>query len=268
MTHLLIDDNRTKSMTKGEMITLPATIMDCPPMVVCGLAFYRHSQKISQILSDKLDKHVGKKMQLPKKTRSIDQVPEFDDVRLLVHSQPALTSTGTKKPKLLEIALGGSKADKITYAKEHLGKEITVAEVFEGEVAVDVHGITKGKGFQGTVKRFGVPIRQHKAEKTKRGIATLGSWTPKRVEFTVPQSGKMGYHLRTEYNKQILKIGAQGQDVNPAGGLTKYGLVKGSYLLVKGSVVGSRKRALVLTKPIRPNLNYQKDMLSVVKIAK
>ena len=53
-----------------------------------------------------------------------------------------------------------------------LGKEIKVEDVFESGVSVDVHGITKGKGFQGTVKRFGVPIRQHKAEKTKRGIGT------------------------------------------------------------------------------------------------
>src|SRR3989338_1543788 len=120
MTHLLVDDNRAKSLTKGESITLPATILDSPPMVVCGIAFYRHSQKISQILADKFDKHIGKTMSLPKKTKSFDQVPEFDDLRLLVHSQPVLTSTGTKKPKILEIALGGAKADKMTYAKEHL----------------------------------------------------------------------------------------------------------------------------------------------------
>ena len=69
----------------------------------------------------------------------------------------------------MEIALGGSKEDKLVYAKKMLGKDISVEDVFETGTSLDVHGITKAKGFQGTVKRFGVPIRQHKTKKNKRG---------------------------------------------------------------------------------------------------
>ena len=149
-----------------------------------------------------------------------------------------------------------------------VGKEVAVIDVFDSGMVVDVDGISTGKGFQGTVKRFGVPIRQHKAEKTKRGIGTLGSWTPKRVEFTVAQSGKMGYHLRTEYNKPILRIGTDGQEVTPSGGITQYGIVRNHYLLVQGSVVGPQKRAIMMTTAIRPHFKAPKHSLEISYISR
>ena len=267
MTHLIVNDNRPKALTKGEQISLPATIIECPPLTVMGIVFYKGSRKSTSVLAPKLGKGLAKKVQLPKKThRDLKEIKEFDDLKLLVHSNPQSTQIGTKKPKLLEVALGGSKEEKLHYAQERLGKEIKIEDVFDPGNLVDLHGITKGKGFQGTVKRFGVPIMQHKAEKTKRGIGNLGAWTPKRVDFRVPQPGKMGYHLRTEYNKQIIKISQEGQEVTPKGGIKSYGLIKNSYLLLKGSIPGSRKRAVVLTQPIRPNSRAHKEAPEVVHI--
>lgn len=256
MTHLLVIDNRPKSATKGEKISVPTTIIECPPMVVAGIVFYTKKLfgKVHQtvILAEKLAKELGKKMPLPKKPgKKLADVQEFEDLRLLVYSQPRLTGIGTKKPKLLELALGGSKEEKFAYAKEILGKEILVNNTLVEGSLVDVRGVSKGKGFQGTVKRYGVPIKQHKGEKTKRGIGNLGAWTPKRVDYRVPQPGKMGYHQRTEYNRSIIKIGQEGQEVTKKGGITKYGVVKNSYVLLKGSVIGPRKRAVVLTQAIR-----------------
>ena len=168
----------------------------------------------------------------------------------------------------MEIALGGSKEEKLDYAKQKLGQEIKIQDVFEPGNSIDAHGITKGKGFQGTVKRFGVMIRSHKAEKTKRGIGNLGAWTPKRVDYRVPQPGKMGYHLRTDYNKQILKISDKPEEINPKCGINNYGLVKNTYLLLKGSVPGPKKRALVLVGSIRPDRLMTKDAPEVNYIAK
>jgi len=268
MTYLLATDNRSKSLTKGEKISIPATIIDCPPMFAVGVSFYKNSisglKKLTSFFSQKLPKELGKKVQLPKKTvKKFDDVKDFDDLRLLILPQPHLASIGTKKPKIIEIALGGSKEDKLVYIKEILGKEISVKDIFEDHVFVDIHGITKGKGFQGTVKRYGVPIKQHKGEKVKRGIGNLGAWTPKRVDFRVPQPGKMGYHLRTEYNKQILKISEDGKEVTPKGGFNNYGIVKNHYLLIKGSVVGARKRAVVLTQAMRSNPKRNKDTYEI-----
>jgi large subunit ribosomal protein L3e len=39
MAHVMASDNRSKSLTKGETISLPTTIVDCPPMIVIGAAF-------------------------------------------------------------------------------------------------------------------------------------------------------------------------------------------------------------------------------------
>lgn len=270
MTHIMANDNRPKSQTKGEMLMIPATIIDCPPMFVHGVSFYKFSNKITSIFAEKTPAELGMKIQLPKKpAKSFNSVKDFDDLRLIINTQPKQASSiGTKKPKILELALNGSKQDKLNYAQSVLGKEITIKEAL-GEVhVVDVRGVTKGKGFQGTVKRYGVPIRQHKAEKTKRGIGNLGSWTPKRVQFSVAQPGKMGYHQRTEYNKEVLKIGENGVDLNPKGGIINYGLVRGNYLLVKGSIPGAEKRAVVVTPAVRPHRRMTKGAYEVKAIAK
>ena len=264
MTHLQVLDNRPKSATKGENIIAPVTIIECPPLTIIGVSFYTSSiyglRKSITILAEKLSPEIARTIQLPKKAiKKIEEVKDFVDLRLLAASSPKLTGIGTKKPKVLEIVLGGSKEEKLSYAKEKLGKEIKVSEVLEAGKQVDLHGISKGKGFQGTVKRFGVPIRQHKAEKTKRGIGTLGPWHPNRILYTVPQPGKMGYHLRTEYNKVIMKIGNETKDLNPSGGFKHYGLVKNDYLLVYGSVIGPVKRPVVLIESIRPDEKKPKE---------
>ena len=43
------------------------------------------------------------------------EISDFDDLRLLIHSNPKNSSSGTKKPKLLEIAIGGSKEEKLAH---------------------------------------------------------------------------------------------------------------------------------------------------------
>ncbi len=270
MTHLMVKDNRPKGLTKDEIIAIPVTILECPPMSVAGVMFYKNTsrgpRKVAAVISP--NKVLAKKINLPKKqSKSIEDITEFDDLRLLVNTDPSKTSTGNKKPKVIEVAVGGSKEDKLAYAKEKFGKELLITDVMGPGNQVDLHGITKGKGFQGTVKRFGVPIRHHKSEKTKRGIGNLGAWTPKRVDYRVPQSGKMGFHLRTEYNKQVIKIGENGKDVTPTGGIINYGVVKGSYILLKGSVVGPKKGAVLLTKSIRPHAKITKEAPEISQIS-
>jgi large subunit ribosomal protein L3 len=62
----------------------------------------------------------------------------------------------------------------------------------------------------------------------------------------------MGYHQRTEYNKRILKIGIDGKDITPKGGFVKYGEVKGTYVIVDGSLPGPVKRLVRMRYPARP----------------
>jgi len=89
---------------------------------------------------------------------------------------------------------------------DNLGKFIRVCDVFEPGMFVDVIGVTKGKGFQGVVKRFGVKLLPPKSKKGYRRLGSLGPWTPGRVMWTVPRPGQLGFFRRTEYNKQILSL--------------------------------------------------------------
>jgi len=267
MTHIEMKDN-PKSPNKDNFKITPVTVIECPPLKVIGLRFYKKHNKnlvsFSHLLSSNVDKELLRRTKLGKS----EEPQEFDEVRLLVHTQPKLTGIGKKKPELFEIGLGGNKKEALELGKSYLGKELTINDVFKEGQFLDVHGITKGKGFQGTVKRFGVIIRQHKSEKTKRGIGNLGSWTPKRVQYTVPQPGKMGYHLRTEYNKWNLMIGDNPEDINPKGGFLHYGLVKNNYLLLKGSVPGPAKRLVILTNARRSHKSHPIELKYISKESK
>ncbi|MBS7246772.1 MAG: 50S ribosomal protein L3 [Candidatus Jordarchaeales archaeon] len=213
--------------------------------------------------------------------RLLAYIDRISEVRVLAHTQPRLASVPKKKPEVLEIKVGGGNGPKdlLLYASRFLGEElygytveklggdlsklgqatstISIRDVFSEGDYVDVIAVTKGKGFQGPVKRWGVRILQHKSRKTKRGVGTLGAWHPNRVPYTTPRAGQMGYHQRTEYNKYILKIGNvnnEGEDINPKGGFVSYGLVKGDYVILLGSVPGPAKRLVFMRYPIRPSL--------------
>jgi len=208
MKSAYVKNSTPDSMTKNKRIVVPVTIIECPPMKIFSVRFYKYGIVANEVLAQNLDKELKRKVKLPKNySKKIEDIKDYDDIKIIVYS--IVKTTGIKKsPDISEIALGGSLDDKINFVKEHLNKEIKVKDIFNKMQLVDIRGITKGKGLEGAVKRFGIGLRSHKAEKTKRGIATLGSWKPKRVEFTVANSGKMGYHQRTEFSKQILKIGS------------------------------------------------------------
>ncbi|MFH1638286.1 MAG: 50S ribosomal protein L3 [Candidatus Woesearchaeota archaeon] len=269
MTHVLIKDQNQNSPTKNLNVAKAATIIECPQIKVKGIRFYKGSdfglRLAGEINTDKVDKELLRKLGKSKKKENVPE--EYDEIRAVVYTQPKLTSVKKKKPDVLEISLGGeNKEKKLEFAKQLLEKGAKIEDVFKEGQLVDIHSVNKGKGFQGTVKRFGVKIRQHKSEKTKRGIGNLGAWTPKKVQFTVPQPGKMGYHLRTEYNKLVLKVGEKPEQVNPKGGFLRYGNVKGDYIIVVGSVPGPVKRIMAITEPIRfqPKFKLQKPMISYI----
>lgn len=259
MTHVMAMDKSATSPTKGMEIARAATIVECPPMKVSGIRFYKKTtdglKLAGEVFSQKVDKELKRKTGIGKNT----EVPrEFDEVRLVVYSQPKMTGIGKKMPDVSEIGIGGnSPQEKADYAKTLLDKEIRVTDLFKEGQVVDIHAVSKGKGFQGTVKRFGVKRRQHKSEKTVRGVGTLGSWHPNRVLYTVAQPGKMGFHQRTEYNKLIYKISSKPEEINQAGGITHYGNVANDYVLIKGSVTGVKKRALILTQPKRQHAKFK-----------
>ncbi len=261
MTHLLINDNRAYSLTKGTEIFCPITIVECPPLKTASIRFYKNTQNgstlISEMFADSLDKELGRKIIIQKKKgKEASQITDFDFIRLLCYTQPKLTSIGKKKPETFELAIGGNKEQQLSYAKEKLGKEIIINEIFKEGQQIDIHSLTKGKGFQGPIRRFGVQLRHHKSEKSRRNPGSLGPWKSQgHVMWRTAHAGKTGYNLRTEYNKWLVKIGNKADEVNAKGGFINYGNVKNSYILIKGSISGHKKGLVRLTEAIRPKKN-------------
>src|SRR3989338_718360 len=231
MTHIIVTDNLPNSLTKGQDLFMPVTVVECPPLKAVSLKFYKNfpgeRKVVGEVYADNLDKEFSKAAFKPSKTKKAEDITNFDDVAIMVQTQPKLTGIGKKSPELFEIALGGAKDDKLKYAVEKLGKDITVKDVFREGQQIDVHAVTKGKGTQGPMKRFGISRRRHKSEKSIRNPGSLGSWKAQgKTMWRVAHAGKMGFHNRTEYNKWLMKIGEKGEDLSQDGGIIHYGNVK------------------------------------------
>lgn len=259
MTHITVNDARPNSMTKGEELPMPVTVLECPPMKVIGINAYAHAyggtRLANLILAPSLDKYVARAFPIPKNySKNADSLKHehLADIRLLAVTQPHLI--GFKKtPEVIELHIGGAKVeDKLNYAKTMLGKEIAINDVFAEGTQLDMHSVTTGRGNQGPVPRFGVDIRSHKSQKTIRGPGSLGGWGSNR-SWSVAHSGQQGLHMRTEINKWLLKIGSNPAEIAVKGGFKRYGVVKATYALVKGSVGGPAKRLITLTQSMRPN---------------
>ena len=255
MTHVSYIDNKKSSPTKGEEVSVPVTIIECPPIKIYSVRFYKKTsyglKVVNEFLAPNLDKELSRKVTLPKenKKEKIEDIKaeEYDEINVLLYTKPKTTNLGKKKPEIFEIPLGGD----LEYAKSLLEKEIDIEDVFNNGSYTDIHGITKGHGFTGPIKRFGISLKGHKSEKKRRSAGNLGAFTPRKVSWRVPQHGQHGYHKRTEYNKLILKIGENPEDVNQKGGIKRYGLVKNKYMLIKGSVSGPSKRLIIFSNTIR-----------------
>ena len=122
-----------------------------------------------------------------------------------------------------------------TYEEEHnLGDVITV-ELFNDAAYVDVTGTSKGKGFQGVVKRHGfggVGQATHGQDDRLRKPGSIGACaTPSRVFKNLHMGGHMGDEQVTTHNLQVIKI-----------------IPEHNLLLVKGSVPGCKGSIIKIKK--------------------
>ena len=262
MLHAIVFDNRKGSLSFGQEVSKPVTIIDCPPLKIIGVRAYTKSVDGLKILSETLIKDLSKELsrklklgnfkteeKLAEMEKNIDKISK---IRLIVSTQPRLSGVRKKTPEVFELEIGGKNSkENFDYAKSLVNKEITANDfIREGEL-VDVVAVTKGKGTQGPVKRFGIKIQVRHAKKKLRHVGSLGQERPGKVRHTVPMAGQMGFWRRTDLNKRVLKIG-NGDEITPKGGFTRYGVVKNNYIMLEGSVPGSKKRLIMLRPAIRP----------------
>lgn len=267
MTHITYIEDQKNSPYYGKELMKPVTVIEVPPLILIGIRVYNEDEYgkyiEGDIFSTEVNNYLNRKINIPNFEKyNYDEIIKklskalnnTSDIRGIFQTQPHLTSLPRKKPDIIEIKLNatGSPIDEFNYALEHLGKEIKSRDVLiEGEL-IDILAVTKGKGFQGPVKRYGVKILTRKNSKARRIVACIGPWHPARVLYTVPRPGQMGYHQRTEYHKRIMVIGENEEEINPKGGFIRYGKVNGDYLLVLGSIPGPKNRLIRIRKTIRP----------------
>jgi len=118
--------------------------------------------------------------------------------------------------------------------KKKFGEEVTVEVFKEGEY-IDVAGISKGKGFQGVVKRHGfagVNDATHGQHNRLRAPGSIGASSyPSRVFKGMRMAGQMGNKRVKVINLQVVKI-----------------VPEQNLLVVKGSVPGSKGSYLTIER--------------------
>jgi large subunit ribosomal protein L3e len=191
-------------------------------------------------------------------------------IRVLAHTQIKKIRQRQKKAHLMEIQVnGGSVADKVDWGRSLFERKVPVDSIFSANDMIDCIGVTKGKGVKGVISRFGTRRLQRKSHRGNRKVACIGAWHPARVARTIARAGQKGYHHRTEINKKIYRIGLAAKNpegklnpnastqadltvktITPLGGFPHYGEVNEDFVMVKGGIVGPKKRVITLRKTL------------------
>jgi large subunit ribosomal protein L3 len=183
---------------------MPCTIIEAGPCVV------------TQVKTDEKDGYAA--VQIGFGERKEKNTP----TALKGHFKKANT---TPKSKLVEFA---------GFEDKNIGDEIKVDVFAEGEF-VDVAGTSKGKGFQGVVKRHnfaGVGQATHGQHNRMRAPGSIGAASyPARVFKGMRMAGQMGNERVKVSNLQILKV-----------------MPEKNILIVKGSVPGSKGSIVIVEK--------------------
>ena len=265
MTHIAMVNTDKRSPYYKQEQFVPVTIVETPPIIIFGIRTYsidsltKQNKVRTQFWGEKIEKDLGLRIHVPNDKKSVKEqiksekqaIKEISEVRVLAHTQPRQAGLSQKKPDILEIKVGGTIQEALDYAVSILDKKINLSDVYKASDFVDVNATTKGKGFAGPVKRHGIKILPRKTRKGRRVVGCIGPWHPARVMWTVPRAGQLGGFIRTEYNKQIVKIGDDGEEVTPISGFKRYGKVN-QHCLIRGSIPGSSKRLIRFRDPIRP----------------
>jgi len=298
-THILREVNKPGSKLHKKEAVEMVTILETPPMVVVGLVGYvqtpRGLRTLSTVwahhLTDQLKRRFYKNWYRSKKkaftkyaahitangekdlTEQTKRIIKYCQVvRVLAHTQPNKLNQRQKKAHLMEIQInGGTMEQKVKYGYSLFERPVPVDSVFSANDFLDIIGVTKGKGYQGAVSRWGVAMLQRKTHRGYRKVACIGAWHPARVRYSVARAGQDGYHHRTELNKKVYRVGRPAKDdkgkvewnattpfdlseknITPLGGFPHYGEVNDWFVMLKGAVMGPKKRVITLRKSLVP----------------
>jgi large subunit ribosomal protein L3 len=135
----------------------------------------------------------------------------------------------------------------VDISKYQLGQELNCTVFEEGEM-VDVTGISKGKGFQGVIKRYNQsrgPMGH--GSQYHRGVGSLGTMRPMRVFKGKKLPGHMGSVTVTMQNLEVVAV-----------------MPEENVILIKGNVPGAKKSLVIIKSAVKkPNVKKEKiDLVS------
>jgi large subunit ribosomal protein L3e len=297
MTHILREVEKPGSKLHKKETTEAVTIIEAPPMVIVGVVGYVMTptglRSLNTVWAEHLDDAVKRKFYKnwfkSKKKAFANYTKKYTDgrkgieaeleqlkkhcsvIRVLAHTQIRAINYGQKKAHMSEIQVnGGDVAAKVDFAYNLFEQKVSIDQVFSANEMIDTIAITKGKGTQGVVTRWGVTRLPRKTHRGLRKVACIGAWHPARVSWTVARAGQTGFHHRTEMNKKVYKIGKKGEktgdlahsatteydvtekDITPMGGFPHYGIVNEDFIMLKGAVPGTKKRCITLRRSLFP----------------
>jgi large subunit ribosomal protein L3e len=299
MTHVLRELTRSGSKAHKKEIVEGVTILETPPMIAVGYTGYQQTLRglkaVGTVWAANLKESflrrqsknwgAGKKRAFEKAKLMSDEekqkveeriMKHADVVRLICHTQmkDTLKHLRQKKAHVMEIQVNGQDVTaKVAFCKSKLEQEIPVSEVFGTNDMCDTIAVTKGRGTEGVITRWGITRLPRKTHRGLRKVACIGAWHPARVSYTVARVGQNGYHHRTETNKKIYLVGKgevrcgpkeynastatdlTNKHITPMGGFVRYGEVKQDFLMIKGSCPGLVKRPVTLRKSLIPPTN-------------
>ncbi len=130
----------------------------------------------------------------------------------------------------------------VDVSKYQLGQELNCKVFEEGEM-VDVTGTSKGKGYQGVIKRYhqsrgpmGHGSQYH------RGVGSLGTMRPMRVFKGKKLPGHMGHVTVTMQNLEVVAV-----------------IPEENVILIKGNVPGAKKSLVIIKSAVKkPNVKHEK----------
>jgi large subunit ribosomal protein L3 len=169
----------------------------------------------------------------------------FDEkpVRLANKAEVGSVKAANAKPQrfVRELRLSADEVAKFT-----VGQVLGPKDVFADNTPVDVEGTSKGKGFQGVIKKHHMAgmTRAHGTHEYFRHGGSIGCrLTPQRVHKGKRMAGQMGNETKTVQNLQLFRV-----------------LADDNCILIRGSVPGSANDYVVVTKAATRTAYKRKGM--------
>jgi large subunit ribosomal protein L3e len=295
MTHIVRDVEKPGSKLHKKETCEAVSLVETPPMIIVGVVGYVPTVRGLRTLGTVWAEHLGdevrrrfyknwfksKKKAFTKyaatayggggggakaASATLEQLKKHCTViRVLAHTQVRKIKIGQKKAHLAEIQVnGGTVEEKVDFGVSLFEQPVPIDAVFAKDEMIDTIAITKGRGTEGVVTRWGVSRLPRKTHRGLRKVACIGAWHPSRVSWTVARSGQHGFHHRTEMNKKVYKVGKAGEEshkaatefdltdkpITPLGGFPHYGVINEDYLMLKGAIPGPKKRVITLRKTL------------------